>query len=778
MVPLPDRRVRGTSAKEDAVSARNENKAGNTGSSLTMPPTNLSVRGCTETDPPLVEELQWPTAADQRRVFGFTHVGALIETCTLALAAVDPVTNAVVGFAAFDDKLPTHLAESPEVVEYLTKRLHFGKPNGCLLLSAFCQNLDFDHGVIVARLLHHVFTTRSKVGGVVLSVPIGVDIAEMGLFPQVFSCDDSISLSSGAVRRFFRVVRVDLSPAVIIRVARDEDHEPLIPILDKNRMQARLQDGASHHDWFDMQSVKKTIDNQDHHHACLVAECLDTSKPTGMLACTSSIYSDQVDEYAKLFGDMYRQRNIVKATNSTREQTPPKIVFCGPTGAGKSTQCERVVAEFGLVYLSTGEILRTEVIDNSPLGAKVEPFLTAGELVPDELMLDVIMSRLKQSDCRERGWLLDGFPRTEMQARVMINHGFIPDVVVVIGLSDDDVIKRISQRRVDIDTGAVYHNEDNPVPGEAEHRVIQRVQDTEGHLRKRLSVYHVHREYVFQAFMKLSTVIHVDGARSKASITKKIIRGIYSAVELRRPLKLRHPPKLVISGPPAGGKGTQCEWIVRAFNVVHLSTGDMLRAAIDENSDLGLQAKSFMDQGKLVPDDLIIDLILNRLEKFDCVQRGWLLDGFPRTRTQALVMINKGIVPDAMLVLEVADDVVVDRIAGRVLDPDTGKTYHLTFNPPPAQVLARCISRSDDNADTIRVRLKTYHDNCSEVMSAFTSVCEIVCTDGTGPIEHIAERFFETIERCLLRNNCFAISIYGMDLDYESRAHLFLAKGE
>ncbi|KAF0711837.1 hypothetical protein As57867_005082, partial [Aphanomyces stellatus] len=175
--------------------------------------------------------------------------------------------------------------------------------------------------------------------------------------------------------------------------------------------------------------------------------------------------------------------------------------------------------------------------------------------------------------------------------------------------------------------------------------------------------------------------------------------------------------KMIICGPPAGGKGTQCERLVDLFGVVHLSTGDMLRAAIHANSDVGRQAKRFMDVGELVPDSLIVDVILDRLTQPDCLERGWLLDGFPRTQGQAQAMLATGIVPDLVVVLDVPDDEVVSRIAGRRVDLATGKTYHVTFNPPPPDV--EVVQRSDDNEETIRVRLATYHTHCDAVVESF-----------------------------------------------------------
>merc|ERR1712071_662413 len=175
-------------------------------------------------------------------------------------------------------------------------------------------------------------------------------------------------------------------------------------------------------------------------------------------------------------------------------------------------------------------------------------------------------------------------------------------------------------------------------------------------------------------------------------------------------------PKIIISGAPASGKGTQCEMIKENFGVVHLSTGDMLRAAVAEQSPVGILAKEYMDSGKLVPDDVIIGVVKDRMEQADCKKQGWLLDGFPRTQAQADALLASGVSADCFLFLNVPDEVLVERVVGRRTDPETGKIYHMTFSPPEdEEVLARLEQRSDDTEEKVVVRLEQFHDNVAAV---------------------------------------------------------------
>lgn len=180
------------------------------------------------------------------------------------------------------------------------------------------------------------------------------------------------------------------------------------------------------------------------------------------------------------------------------------------------------------------------------------------------------------------------------------------------------------------------------------------------------------------------------------------------------------PPKIIICGAPASGKGTQCEFIREEYGVVHLSTGDMLRAAVEANSHLGLEAKSFMDKGELVPDSTIIGIVMERLQESDCVSRGWLLDGFPRTGTQADALAKAGAQCDIVILLDVPDSILVERVVGRRSDPLTGKIYHMTYSPPEDGTIAsRLVQRSDDTEEKVKVRVAAYHKNLASILDKY-----------------------------------------------------------
>lgn len=180
--------------------------------------------------------------------------------------------------------------------------------------------------------------------------------------------------------------------------------------------------------------------------------------------------------------------------------------------------------------------------------------------------------------------------------------------------------------------------------------------------------------------------------------------------------------RLILLGAPGAGKGTQAEILSRQLGIPTISTGNILRAAIRDGTPVGRKAKDYMDKGQLVPDDVIIDIIVDRLAKPDCA-KGYILDGVPRTIPQAEVMEEKGIAVDWAVSIEVEDDVIVKRMSGRRICPNCGRTYHVDNNPPEKEgVCGECeselIIRADDEPETVAARLETYH-SVTEPLKAF-----------------------------------------------------------
>ena len=178
--------------------------------------------------------------------------------------------------------------------------------------------------------------------------------------------------------------------------------------------------------------------------------------------------------------------------------------------------------------------------------------------------------------------------------------------------------------------------------------------------------------------------------------------------------------------------------IKKELGVIHLSTGDMLRAAVKAGTDLGIKAKGYMDAGQLVPDELITDVVVERLQQPDCQSKGWLLDGFPRTKGQADAIARMGIEADAFILLDVPQEVLVERVTGRRTDPETGKIYHMKFSPPnDPEVISRLVQRSDDTEEKIVVRYKEFCRHVDSVRECYKDIT--LWVDGSIAPEEVSE---------------------------------------
>lgn len=206
--------------------------------------------------------------------------------------------------------------------------------------------------------------------------------------------------------------------------------------------------------------------------------------------------------------------------------------------------------------------------------------------------------------------------------------------------------------------------------------------------------------------------------------------------------------RMILVGPPGAGKGTQAVHLVERFKISHISTGDMLRAAVSEGTELGKQADGYMKAGGLVPDDLVIAMVIERIGKPDCT-KGFMLDGFPRTRPQAealdVELQKAGVALDVVLQIEVPDDLIVERITGRRLDPDTGDIYHMKFKPPPADIAGRVMQRKDDTEEACRARLEKYHSETAPIIPFYAAQGTLKRVDGNAAPDEVSRRIMQVL---------------------------------
>ena len=214
--------------------------------------------------------------------------------------------------------------------------------------------------------------------------------------------------------------------------------------------------------------------------------------------------------------------------------------------------------------------------------------------------------------------------------------------------------------------------------------------------------------------------------------------------------------RVILLGGPGAGKGTQADYICDAYGIPKISTGDMLRAAIEAGAALGQEAKKIMDAGGLVADDIMLGLVAERLKQRDC-ERGFLFDGFPRTIPQAEGLEAAGVEVDRIIEIVVDDDEIVRRMSGRRIHPASGRSYHVEFNPPQTdgkddETGEDLIQRDDDEESTVRKRLRVYHAETKPLVGYYDKAAsdsdelKFECVDGVGTVDEIKNRILKALK--------------------------------
>ena len=206
--------------------------------------------------------------------------------------------------------------------------------------------------------------------------------------------------------------------------------------------------------------------------------------------------------------------------------------------------------------------------------------------------------------------------------------------------------------------------------------------------------------------------------------------------------------KLILFGAPGAGKGTQASAINEALKIPTISTGNIIREAIAKGTEAGLQAKQYTEKGALVPDEVVVKMLSDRISRDDCAN-GYVLDGFPRTIPQAEALDAMGITIDTVLSLEVDDSAIEERMSGRRVCP-CGESYHLKFNPPAKEGIcdkcgAALVQRVDDKAETVRERLRVYHELTEPVKAFYEKRGKLVCVDGNQSVEATTQLIFKAL---------------------------------
>jgi len=257
----------------------------------------------------------------------------------------------------------------------------------------------------------------------------------------------------------------------------------------------------------------------------------------------------------------------------------------------------------------------------------------------------------------------------------------------------------------------VYHTTfDWPGNNDIASRLQEVPGNTEDDIVEKLVVYHRHIDGIKSSFNKTLKIINAD--QPKADVFSQVMTYLCTQQRSNAP----HTPRVILLGPTGSGKGVQAQLLANKYNIVNVSMGQLIKQAVADESKSGQACKPYMDRDMLVPDAIVLNILKERLSQLDCVSRGWVIHGYPKTREQAEQLAGAGFIANRMFFLDVPNDSVLERLTLRASDPITGDRYHMLYNPPRTQeVKDRLQIHPKDTDENVRKRLTQYHTYSEEL---------------------------------------------------------------
>jgi len=379
------------------------------------------------------------------------------------------------------------------------------------------------------------------------------------------------------------------------------------------------------------------------------------------------------------------------------------IALFGPPGAGKGTQSLKLIEQYNLAYISTGDILREEIAESSELGRKAKSVIEKGELVSDEIIVQIIEKKIK-TNTEVNGFLFDGFPRTVVQAYILegllIKMNTTLNCMISLEVSQDILMQRMLERS----------------------KKENRADDTVDVIKNRLEEYKNKTVPVAEFYKDKGIYYAVDGVGTVDEIFERITNVIEHTLT-------KTWLNVVLYGPPGSGKGTQGKLLADKYNLVYISTGSLLRREIEKGTQMGLAAKEYMEKGDIVPDEFAIKLIEKQIKSHP-EANGFFFKGFPRTIVQAYIL-------DGLL---------------RRLNSSVSCIFNM--NVSTLESIKRLTARSktdkkryyDMNIDVIVRRLENFENQTKPVLNYYAKQKSIYQIDGVGSEQEVFKRLSEKME--------------------------------
>ncbi|XP_019496983.1 PREDICTED: adenylate kinase 8 isoform X2 [Hipposideros armiger] len=386
----------------------------------------------------------------------------------------------------------------------------------------------------------------------------------------------------------------------------------------------------------------------------------------------------------------------------------PKIVVLGPPAAGKTTIAIWLCKHLNSNLLTTENLIAKEF---SSLAAGARGHYQKAKSVPGTLLVRLIQERLREDDCVKRGWILDGIPETREQALTIQTLGIIPRHIIVLSAPDTVLIERNLGKRIDPQTGEIYHTTfDWPPESEIQNRLVVPTGILELETAQKLLEYHRNIVRILPLYPKILKVISAD---------QPCVDVFYQAltyVQTNHRSNAPFTPRVLLCGPVGSGKSLQAALLAQKYRLVNVCCGQLLKEAVADKSAYGKVIQPFFEKEMAVPDNIVMKVLCQRLNQPDCIQKGWVLHGFPRDLDQARLLDRADHRPNRVFFLNVPLDSIIERVTLRRTDPVTGERYHLMYKPPPTlEIQARLLQNPKDSEEQVKLRTDLFYKNCAEL---------------------------------------------------------------
>ena len=425
-----------------------------------------------------------------------------------------------------------------------------------------------------------------------------------------------------------------------------------------------------------------------------------------------------------------------------KDEKVPQMVIQGPPASGKKTMSKNVAGALGCLRINL-EYLLLDL--DSPEAKQAKTYFDANKEVPTDLWISMLHERLRRSDCLKQGWVLEGFPSNRAQALALQVAGIIPKHFVLLDAPDAVLIERAIGKRIDPQTGDIYHATFDPASDvDVAMRLVPDTNSSEPVMVKRLEQYHRDIDGALSCYTKIVRKINAD--QPKADVFAQVQSYLCSNQHSLAP----HTPKVLLLGPTGSGKSVQASLIARKYNLVNVNCDVLIKQSLADDSKIGEAIKSFMDKRMDVPEDLILQLLRNRLSQLDCVTQGWVLHAFPTTRMQAEGLSRLGFEPNRVLLLDVPKDTILERLTLRSTDPQTGERYHLLYNPPRnGEIKQRLQTHPEDQEDRVTDRFLTYKEHIEDIADYYERLAQHINADQDPHtvFEHIESMIVKPLPR-------------------------------